>query len=67
MKAVSTITQEKPMHVHINKYGRPVQEAIAKRYVEKHFPHVTEWTFSKTDHSILAIEKSSTEKITKII
>jgi hypothetical protein len=57
MKAVSTITQQKPLVVHINKNGRPVQEAIAKRYVEKNFPYVTNWKFSKTDHSILAEEQ----------
>lgn len=57
MKPVSTITQTTPLIVHINKNGRPVQEAIAKRYVEKHFPQVTSWKLTKTDHSILAEEQ----------
>jgi hypothetical protein len=65
MKPVSTITQAAPLVVHIKKNGRPVQEAIAKRYVEKHFPAVANWKFTKTDHSILAEEqlKNSLEEV----
>lgn len=55
-KPVDTVVHVAPMRVHINKNGRPVQLATAKQYVMKKFPHVKEWKFTKTDHSILAEE-----------
>jgi hypothetical protein len=56
MKANFTIISENPIIVHINKNGRPIKETTAKMYAEKKFPHVTEWKFQKTDHSILATQ-----------
>jgi hypothetical protein len=51
-----TVISTAPVVVHVNKNGRPVQEATAKFHVEKHFPEVKEWKFEKTDHSILATQ-----------
>jgi hypothetical protein len=56
MKPVGKVIQEKPIMVHVTKNARPVHESVAKQYVEKTYPEVLSWKFTKTDHSVLAEE-----------
>lgn len=57
MKPVGKIVQNKPFMVHVTKNGRPVHETVAKQFVQKNYPQVSAWTFTKTDHSVLAQEQ----------
>ena len=56
MKAHFTVIQENPLKVHINRNGRAPKEPTAKMWAEKKYPHVRQWKFEKTDHSILATQ-----------
>lgn len=54
MKPVGKVIQTSPVTVHVTKNGRPVNETVAKQYVQKNHPEVDSWKFTKTDHSVLA-------------
>lgn len=55
-KTVHRIMTEKPLVVYVTKNGRPVSEVVGASHVRRHFPHISNWAFSKNDHSFVAKE-----------
>lgn len=55
-KPVHRIMEVSPLVVYVTKNGRPVSETVGASYVRRHFPNITNWAFSKNDHSFVAKE-----------